>query len=201
MRVSCSAACLGWSWCCIRPRNLLHPWCSSVGADLQGSWMQCAGSWWPWFRRLVLPGQVLPAQRRPLKTRTSCLGGKYVSGPRTLLWREEVYCFCLLIIPQLPKHWIMFVILSSSISLSLLFWPRSSLLAPSSLAPCSIQGLITALHFVFPSLKLLLFVLSSSGNANNPLPLKVFIFCDLVSPEPSLWQTVEIEFLLCNLTH
>lgn len=79
--------------------------------------------------------------------------------------------------------------------------PLSSLLAHSSLAPCPIQGLITSPYFVFPSLKPLLFVLSYSGNANNPLILKVFIFCDLVSPEPSLWQTVEIGFLLSNLTH
>lgn len=66
------------------------------------------------------------------------------------------------------------------------------------MAPYSIQVLITALYFVFPSLNLLLFVLSYS---DNPLPLKVFIFYDLVSPEPSLWQTVETEFLLSNLTH
>lgn len=66
------------------------------------------------------------------------------------------------------------------------------------MAPYSIQGLITAPYFVFPGLKLLLFVLSYS---DNPLPLKVFMFYDLVSPEPSLWQTVETEFLLSNLTH
>lgn len=94
----------------------------------------------------------------------------------------------------------MFVIPSSSISLSLLFWPHSSLLATSSLAPCSIQGLITPPRFVFPSLKLLLFDLSYSGNASNPLLLNVFVVCDLVSPEPSLCQTVEIEFFLSNLT-
>lgn len=101
---SCPDGCRGWTWCrrSDQTKNSSPPLGQFGGCGL--AWRLKTVTWRPCFGRLGLLGQALPAPRRPLKTRTSC-----AAGPRALLWREEGYRFCLLLIPQLPKHWINYV--------------------------------------------------------------------------------------------
>lgn len=92
MKGSCSDASWGEHDANVQiiPRALLYSWDSAAIVDLHGRWTQGVGSWWPCFCRLVPPGQVLPAQRRPLKTRTSCLNGQCAVAPELFTERGRI---------------------------------------------------------------------------------------------------------------